>query len=333
MCNCLLSLGGFVMLCATLRELFGRDKFWDWLAFGMFVPSLAYYDATPAKEPLTHFLYFSALFLSIKIVWANRYGYGPLALLMIGILAMVRTNAALLLIAANMWPIARRFGFFRSVLAACLLIAVAVGAQIYLSGGSASQVWAILDSKALVDSAQRTVAERAESETNGLKLLVQQALVPKATWDLFAYAPLRTVIWFYLPFPFLIPNFNEILPPPTLFFEVRLAKILAIHDLCFVISGWVSILATPYIIGFFLRAWKDRGVSAYSTLALNFLFPAVIIANAMFVMGRRYQVLIVPLVLAISLVAIRRRMISRWGLLCSLVLSGGVVAIALARAM
>lgn len=128
MCNALLSLVGLIMLCATLRLLFEAQRKWDWVALSAFIPSIAYYDATPAKEPLTEVLYLSLLYVLTALLCARRILFSRvlLAFLLVVLLVTMRINVAFILMAAFAYPILQRFGLLKSLVAVIALAGITI---------------------------------------------------------------------------------------------------------------------------------------------------------------------------------------------------------------
>ena len=327
MCNALLSLIGLIMLCATLRLLFEAKRKWDWVALSAFIPSIAYYDATPAKEPLTEVLYLSLLYVLTALLCARRILFGRvlLAFLLVGLLMTTRINAAFMLMAAFAYPILQRVGLVKSLVA---VIALA-GITIILSS-------TVLDSRVLselidvdkkIQGVRAFVEERASDGGSRLKQWVSETFAPRSVGHLVFWSPLRPVIWFYLPYPLLIPSFNGLTNVPSLFHEARLAKVFVSHELAFTFTGYLLILATPYLLGAFLSG-LNKGHMNLRLLLLNIVIPALLIGNLQFIMGRRYRLLIEPLVLAVVIVAIHYRLGRKFIWPVWILMLGGVIFIA-----
>lgn len=305
MCNALLSVAGLMMLTATLRRLFGVRRRWDLVAMSAFIPSIAYYDATPAKEPLTNLFFYSALFALVYLNQRRRFDVPTVlkAIAPLGILALIRANVALMLVAANAWPQIRRFGIIRSSVAIVSSAALAAIVLIVLTG-STSNLAAIFNIGDAIERTSGFVQERADAGESGLKQLVAENLAPRSLGHLVALSPVRTVIWLYLPYPLIIPTVHGLVPPPTLLYQDRLGKLRITHELAYAITGWLLIFATPFLLGAILQFARDRH-PGLAVLLFNIAVPAALIGNMMFIMGRRYRTLIEPLIFAIVLVAWR----------------------------
>jgi hypothetical protein len=331
MCNALLSFGGLMMLSATLRKLFGPERIWDLIVLATFIPSIAYYDSTPAKEPLTHCLFYTSLFILTGLIWRREIRLGRLiqAVVALGLLSVVRANVVLLLVASNAWPVLRRIGFWRALSIGILCAALAIGTLIGVTGSTKSLV-DLFDLNGRFEQTAGFIEERSAEGESGLKQAVAEKFAPTNIGNLLLWSPLRAMIWFYLPYPLLVPSLDGISSPPTLRYEARLEKVRAVHDQAFVLTGWLLILATPFLIGAAWSLLKNRNVGL-RMLLFNIAGSAMLIGNLMFVMGRRYRTLIEPLVLAVVLVAMQYRLGRKliWPVWVTMVV--GVVLVAVLR--
>lgn len=331
MCNSVLSIAGLVALSASLRTIFGPQRLWDWVILAAFIPSVAYYDATPSKEPLTHACFYVALFAFVRLGQYKKFRPGLLLLLALtlGLLALVRANVAMMLVLANAWPLLRGIGLMRSFIAGGIGMLVAVGTLVFVTG-SVQNFSSILNFSERINATDGFIREREEAGESGLKLLVAKTLSPQSVTHMIALSPVRAMIWFYLPYPLIIPITDGLAAPPTLLFQARLAKITVTHELAFAITGWLLMIATPSLLAI---AWRLRNPH-YPGLAVifaNIAVPALIIGNFMFVMGRRYRTLIEPLVLAAVLLALHFRLGRRISWPIWFIMAGGVGLTALLR--
>ena len=329
MCNALLSLVGLIMLCATLRLLFEAQRKWDWVALSAFIPSIAYYDATPAKEPLTQALYLSGLYAITALLWKRQIQFNRimLVLLMLGLLALVRVNVVFMLLIACSYPVLHRVGIWKS-LAVGIAVTIMV-VFVYITLYDSPQVLSsVFELEGRITSVASLVEERGAEGATGLKQVVSEAFAPRSASHLLLWSPLRPVIWFYLPYPLLIPSFNGLTNVPSLFLEARMAKVFVPHELAFTFSGYLLILATPYLIGACLSFFRGNFFNL-SLLLFNIFIPALLIGNLQFIMGRRYRILIEPIVLATVLVAIHYRLGRKLIWPVWLLMFGGVILVAL----
>lgn len=219
--------------------------------------------------------------------------------------------------------------FPKTFLAGSASLAITIVIFVSLSGSSKT-LYALFDLNGRFAQTTGFVQERADAGETGLKQLVAEALAPRSIGHLLLWSPLRPIIWFYLPYPLLNPSLEGITAPPTLLYEERLAKVRAIHDQAFMLTGWLLILATPFLLG---ACWSilHHKTPGLRVLIFNIAASALLIGNLMFIMGRRYRTLIEPLVLAVVLVAIHYKLGRKLMWPVWLTMFSGVALVALFR--
>ena len=102
MFNGLLSLAGFIALAGFLKQLDELSIIkWQWISLGMLLPHMAYYDATPSKEPLTHFAFYVSLLLFTLIIFSKKnIAINTLLLFIVCLLlGLIRLNVLMLIFA------------------------------------------------------------------------------------------------------------------------------------------------------------------------------------------------------------------------------------------
>lgn len=331
MVNSLLSIFGMIALSGMLHLLFGERRKWALLAFGGLIPSVAFYEATPAKEPLTNALYYILLFTIVKLVWRNSLRLTTLAYASASLilLAIVRANVVMMVAASNAWPILKRVGFIRAAIMSVAALSIAAGLSIGVTGSTKS-LEAMFDLNDRFRQTKGFVEERADAGESGLKQVITERLAPNSFVGLLVLSPVRAVIWFYLPYPFLVPSTQGIGRPPTLGFTERLEKVRAIHEQCFVATGWLLILSTPFLVGTLWAAIKKK-VRGLEVLVANWIGTSLLVGNLMFIMGRRYRTLIEPLVYAIVLVAFEYKLGKRLRAPLYCAMGAGIAIFAMVR--
>jgi hypothetical protein len=128
-------------------------------------------------------------------------------------------------------------------------------------------------------------------------LVVAHVVIASNATDLLLFSPLRPLIWFMLPYPLIFPDFEKLAMLPRLLHFDPLTYAGTLSDLAAIGSTWMILLALPMLIS----AVVDRSVRkspGWRFLAVCTLVPLIIIPNLMPIMGRRYRVLIEPLLLA-----------------------------------
>ena len=307
MCNAAMSLVGFIMLCRTLNKIFGPSKIWNFVVLGMFIPSLAFYDATPAKEPLTHALFYTTLYFIVDLFsrplvsWKKSIS----VILSFCALLLIRTNVAILLIISNILPVIRRIGLIKFILFFLCLTSITVAFTISYTG-SAEVLKKVLNINmtSIKESNDFFIQIKKDAGDSSQKIAVANYLNPSNLFQLIAFAPIRSFIWILLPYPYIIPSFKDLTLPPTLYYEKRIDKVLAFNNQSAILRSWLVIAEAPFLLGLLFAATKKKA-EGFQLIIVNIIIPLLVIANLMFVMGRRYQILLDPLLLAGTLIAIR----------------------------
>jgi hypothetical protein len=214
-------------------------------------------------------------------------------------LAAVRPNVAFLLLIANLLFIAKRFGRIKALATVGIAVLIVLGVMAYtvdLSG--------VLNSIFSIDlrlqAQELFLNSREASGDSALKLAVGNLLLPHSTVDLILYAPIRTIVWLFLPYPLIIPDLSTI---GRLLGVVRSdsMEFFALGpDLSAIASTWLMICLSPYVLAS-CRLQSLRESPQYRILLVNLLVPAMIIGNLQLLMGRRYRGMIEPLFLAMAI--------------------------------
>jgi hypothetical protein len=305
MFNAVLSLIGFMALTGAVSLVTEDNRKWQVLRFGMLMPYLAYYDATPAKEPLTHALFFVGLLCVVRL--SRRVGNIAVNMSVmwaaVGLLALVRVNVAILAFSVN----------------SCLLLitrrALTRGAAAALGAGLLLMLAAIVavperqNTIGLMfstdDKIQANTLRFEEKVTNGdesIKLAVGRALLPKNSWNFVSLSPLRAAIWTFSPYPFILPDVVQIITMSDLLARDRIGYAVLGSELPAFASSWMLIYLSPYIYeGIMLAGARRYRRRAGLVLVLNLIVPVMMISNFNFIMGRRYRVLVEPLFLTMAL--------------------------------
>jgi hypothetical protein len=309
--NALASLGGILCLLATFVAI-APDKVarWQKIRFAMLLPFGSYYDATPAKEAPTSLLFYLALFLCVLVVFGRKRGFLIPALLTLTciLLAIFRLNV-LLLIACGAFA---GLLFARGALTKRLLIATAMVAamailvpmayQIVIPGREMSfegMVDQLIGLSRRVELAQDALDVK-QASANPLVGYVGNIVVPHNAADFFTLAPLRTVIWLYLPFPFVFPQWKQIGSLPSLLPGDYRAYVSITETLCARLSALTMIAATPGVFALFRKRTRPLQPGLLFLL-VAFVVTALLISNLQVFETRRYRVLLEPLFLALSM--------------------------------
>jgi len=298
--NALLSLAGILALTGTLAVLDAPRRRWQLLRFAMLLPFGSYYDGTPAKEPLTHAFFYAGLyFIARLLARKGRPAVNIVCLaVVLALLATVRLNVAILLLAANLGYFLRRLEPVKLAILGAAGVMTLVAALVWTNpepGAVASQMF---DLGRRLDHSQMLFTQRASSGDTALKLAVGEALTPRSVVDLVGLAPVRLAVWLFLPYPHLIPDFARLTAMPEMLIYDRIGYFRFASELPAQLSAILLVILFPHILDGFramAKGWPTR------FLAANLLIPALVISNLMLVMGRRYRILLEPLLVAMAL--------------------------------
>ena len=305
MFNALMSLTGFIGLTGVIITLDRDRPGWQWLRWGMLIPFLSYYDATPAKEPLTNAFYYLTLYFIVRIIMERGVLIRNVLGAMSGILvlSMVRPNVAFLLLLTNMVFLIRTTKIKGFVFIG-VMITIVLGSLAFTSDIQAFLFKALFNPSKWFEVLDLNFSARQEVGDNILKLSVGDFLVPRNLINLLMYAPIRMIIWLLLPYPFIFPDFSVLSQLPTLLTTEPINFFRIGADLPALASTWLIIFFSPYMLASLplsLLKWKKQVSYGYVILFINLLIPALVISNLMFIMGRRYRTLLEPLLLVFTI--------------------------------
>jgi len=300
--NTLLSLGGVLALAGILTTIDpAHRRQWQWVRFAMLIPYVAYYDATPAKEPLTFGLfYFTLLFMLRLITRQGRAGRNTLLVLLgLAALTLVRPNVALLLLIPNLLVLTLRLGVRRGLVMLSVALLLVVG-LISLTGNLPRLLYNYFSPDAWLASLANFWAQRQAGGDSPLKLAVGNLLLPRTLAGLVLLSPVRVVVWFFLPYPLIMPDWNTLFNLRQLAVSDTPAYFLFGADLPALLSTWLLIGLSPFLAAavFARRTWRSPG---FQLILFNLFFILLVISNLQFIMGRRYRTLLEPLILAVAL--------------------------------
>lgn len=296
--NSLLVMIGILGLAGTMRAS-GKipTKVADKVAWAMFLPYTAYVDISPSKEPLSD----CALFLSIyamATLGQSRSRY----LLLFGcfvLCTLVRANLAVLIGIMFIVSIWRTYGARQAIVGTLLLSVLFVRAIAIVLDPSM-----LVDTLAATDISTRSTMQldmlAAGGNDSPLKTAVATALQPRGIVDLIALFPIRTTIWYLLPYPLLLPDFSLWSNLDETLHLDPLAYFHAAEQVCRSASTVILIGTLPYLV----QLVRKRSVLRDPFLVYAggmFLLLLILISNLQFVNGGRYRVTIEPLGLVLAI--------------------------------
>lgn len=309
--NALASLCGILCLAGTLAVLGPEHREqWQSIRFAMLLPFASYYDATPAKEAPTNLLFYLALFLCSLMLIGDRKGFNiklGFALTCV-LLAIFRLNVfffvglstfCALLMSRTNWKkmLLITFGFLVG-----FVVLVSVALHIVLPGADSSLQGlsdAFLNVSARMAMAQDALSAK-EGSASPLVSYVGRIVIPHNVVDFLTLAPLRALIWTYLPFPLVFPAWKDISSLPALISTDYFSYISVTETLCAKLSTITLIVLTPGVFAVFRnRLWKKNPQILF--LVFAFLITTLLISNLQVFETRRYRVLVEPMFVALSL--------------------------------
>lgn len=333
MFNAVLALLGALALAGILTSVDPEHRRqWQWIRLAMLIPYVAYYDATPAKEPLTVGLFYVTLLFMLRLI-TRRGPLGRNGLLALGglaLLTVVRPNVALLLLIPNVLVLVLRLGVKRGVAMLALALTLVLS-LIALTGNFERVLYTYFNPDGWLSTLAKFWADRVEIGDHPLKLLVGELLLPRTLADMALLAPVRTVVWFFLPYPIIVPNWDTLFSLRALLVSNPIGVVLFGADLPALLSTWMLIGLSPFVAAavFARRTWRNPG---FQLVLLNLFSILLVISNLQFIMGRRYRTLLEPLILAVALWGGVHGRPAKYQLAFYAVLVGGVVIVELIAA-
>jgi hypothetical protein len=256
-------------------------------------------------------------------LWRN----GLLALAGLALLTLVRPNVALMLLIPNMLVLVLRLGIRRGLVILGLALIMVLG-LVTVTGNINRVLYTYFNPEAWLATLAKFWADRQAVGDHPLKLLIGDLLLPRSVEGLIALAPVRAVVWFFLPYPIIVPDFGTLLNLRGLLATDPIQVVLFGADLPALISTWLLILWSPFLAAavFARRTWRSPG---FQLILLNLFSILLVISNLQFIMGRRYRTLLEPLILAVALWGAVHGRPAKYQVAFYVVLIGGVALVEL----
>lgn len=331
--NVLVSLAGFLALTGLLTLCDPKAREWEWMRFGLLLPLLMYYDATPSKEPLTYAFFYLSLYGLCRVIVEGKsvspgvwWGWGA----SLSALLLIRPNAVFLLMLIG--PTIAFWRFRRRIRPRMVMGALAiafVGIMVAMRVSEFVAVNLSMDRR-LAQYEEMLEKHGGHIESNPLKAAVVKVLMPKSLAGLVGWAPVRTAVWLFTPYPLVElgeRDWHLFLHSKTLPPEISIAFT---SDLMARLGIWVFIgLSCAMAAGLFQRSC--RASPPYPMLLASFSVTALVLGNSLIIMNRRYRVLVEPLMLAFALIGFRYGTPIRSFWWVPLVAVAGVLVVGLVR--
>lgn len=338
--NAVLSLVGMIALTGTLKILWQeKASLWQGLKWAMFMPQVLFYEAIPAKEPLTNAAFYLAIYFLVRLTFAHKRKSTSLVGLVVcsAVLGAVRLNVLFLLITAFLAFIAltRQKPKTKVLTLGSLILLLALSWPLagLVMGGQASSVTQIFDLSTYFTLAQTRIADRlAAQDMDPVGAKFVEAFLPHNIFEYIAYSPLKTAVWLYSPYPLVIPDVHEMTEMPELMGLDYHRYIGDVTQYAGIGSAIILIVCTP----FFLTLLADpacRKDPRTKLLLTVFLVAGAIIASTQIIEYRRYRVLLEPMAIALALWGYAYRPRPPWRIPVLSVFGLGLVGFVLIKAI
>jgi hypothetical protein len=298
--NVVLALLAAVSLTGILRALAPeRSRFWNLGWVVLFLPVETYYDSMLSKEPLTNAFFYLALLAAARLyaeVGRARRNAMLYAIAVV-LLTALRPNASLLALVTPLALLIRGRHALRRTLAAGFAFALALGVA-SLVADPVAIISDVANVATLSERTQLLIEQKADEGDAGLKQGVSALVSPRGSLLDIPLAPLRAVIWNYVPFPILLPRVNLATGGEEMLWRDWNRYFKTWIEVMRVLSAFVLIVVTPWVVVALRR--PARSVSGFMFLASNTIVPLLVMSNVMFVQGSRYRSLLEPLFLGLA---------------------------------
>ena len=283
--NSLLSLSAFLFLTGILYLGSRETKPWKFMALGMFLPEVAYFDAIPAKAALVNASLSMAILSLYAIIDRKKYllSYCSLAFSLL-ILTMIRATTIIIFIAISfaflLWDFRKNKKYLFSLTLMAVIFFVSSPTIISKTGGYASNISVeIFNISRKAEWGVQQVEKQPGGASNSLSLL----FMPYNLKQAILFAPFRSVFFLVAPFP-------RLLWDPNISFNRNFTRL----------NVWCFIFLLPSIFAalFQKRCRKNR---LYPYLVIPFILIIVLIANGTYIIHPRYRVMLDPILLATAL--------------------------------
>lgn len=142
----------------------------------------------------------------------------------------------------------------------------------------------------------QTLLSKKDNSGDQLRQGVAKLLVPKGLGDVILYAPVRTLLWIFLPYPLMFPDLHSVFRLPDMVHSDHQFYISVTSDLFRIMRSWVFIFLAPAMLATLLHKSDNR-----VWLLVPIVVSSILISNLMVLESTRYRVLIDPLLLALAL--------------------------------
>lgn len=306
--NCLLILGFAIYLTRTVNLLVenSESKYWQVLMLSMLLPYESYYDSMPSKEPLSLFFMYASIYYltliyknkTLKINSFESIGFFSSSMLLI----MVRANLGILIIVFGSFFIFKRVKIYK-FLFSFIVLTTLIFTFLELTIGFENFFNSYSDVQKLNETRQKGI--ELTTDDSPLKSFMANSFSANNLLTTILFFPIRLIIWVFLPYPFILPDFKTILFMPEILKNDWHSYYKTPQILCRITSTWIILYLTPFIVRpLFLK--KNENKNGWTFLFLLCMYLTVIISTNNFVNGGRYRTVVEPLFLALGIIGMYR---------------------------
>ena len=298
--NCVLSLGAFLVITALLVRITQEKRPWQWMFLGLYFPDALYFDSLPSKETLTMFFFALSLYALYRVFFERRISSIGMALISVIALWFTRATAAVaVLIIVGLWIIVSRHRsrmiphFLVLILSFFIITQSWLWTTTYHKQGIMESLnplsWIPKDTNRLPSYLEEAVGPKRPKSINKM-------LIPRGVPQFIAFAPLRTIAYLIIPFPFWTIQWSTFLG--------KAEYVIWLQNFC-KFGVIIILIFAPALIAATIES-ASRRYSAYKFVVLGFWVALAIVANGMFFFHERFRSMLTPLWLATILIGIHR---------------------------
>ena len=273
------------------------------ISFLVLLPYGSYYDLTPNKETLSVFTLSMLFYQLAKIHNSLTKSFSDLffAILLVFI---VRPNLGILVIPIILFILGRKISFFRLFLIVLFLFTGVYGFLEITVG-----IDTILVSYTNIDNLVENQASNIDVVTaNGseLKGRVIDYLAPTGLLTGIFLFPFRAIVWFFLPFPFILYDLNIFLKLPDLLLSNWNFYYRVPEQLSRLMSTHLIISSIPFVLLTLKKRIRSDGANHLIFFLWFILLIFVIALSTLnFANGGRYRIVIEPIYFLLAIVGIQ----------------------------
>ncbi|MDA9811671.1 hypothetical protein N9C07_05585 [Flavobacteriaceae bacterium] len=287
--NSALSVVGISYLYRLLNPL--NVKKFKYMLYGICLPLFVYYDSTASKETLTFLFISASLFYNYQFKFSKNFlGLG---ISILGLLIM-RPNVGLLMIIFFMITKDRILSI-KSIFSIIFL-----SVPLYFIVDKILGIKIILDAYFSIDNLLKIKSLANDLVINSpLKSKIIELFDGTTIPKLILFAPLRLIVWLFLPFPLLYFDFYELYGNVS---DIENNWLLFYHNSYSLIRSFNALFIIYFIYRIFRMTFKSKWSSLGSEQKYIFqfiIYLGIIITSFSFANSSRYRILLEPFIFSL----------------------------------